>query len=525
MDSFLRCSGLLIPQPDLPGASINLLYANVVSNASAYVPESAYTNHGPVNVTDVSFCVVSIAYTHTSQSDVVNTQVWLPLNDTWNGRMMGIGGGGFYCGLYPANFMAMLAAVGEGYAAVSTDCGHTVLQTLEDWLLESPGHVNEHLLEDFASVALNDAAILGKSVTESFYGQAPEHSYFSGCSQGGRQGMILAQKYPDAYNGIAAASPAVNWANILVAGFYTQLVMNELDSHPQWCELDYLTNAAIRQCDELDGVHDGIVSDMDACEFDAFDLVGSAVPCGEQTVPLSESAAVVATAAWQGPSTGKPGVSLWEGVDVVANLTDGFASQCSPDGRCTGLPVVYSSDWIRLAVRKDPSFDLNSITQREYTRIFYDSVKEYQSVIGSNDPDLSEFRQRGGKILTFHGLMVPSRGTRRYYESTARRDPFVRNYYRLFEAPGLGHCWSPTGLYPSTIFDDLVAWVEEGRTPHSLPVSFIDEDNVRHERILCPYPERAVYDGRGDPTARSSYYCSADGIDLESNVYTKPTET
>ncbi|KAL4950472.1 Tannase/feruloyl esterase [Aspergillus filifer] len=520
MDSSLICSGLVISHPILPGASIDLLHAEIIPSASAYIPESVYTNHGAVNASNVSFCAVSVAYTHTNQSDHVNTEVWLPLGDEWNGRMMGIGGGGFYCGLYGANMLAMLAAVSEGYVAVATDCGHTALQTPEDWLLESPGHVNYHLLEDFASVALNDAAIIGKDVTESFYGTRPQYSYFSGCSQGGRQGMMLAQRYPDAYNGISAAAPALNWARILVAGFFTQLAMNQLDSYPRWCELDYLTDATVSQCDGLDGVLDGIVSNIDACHLNPFDLVGADVPCGEEIVPLSESAAIVATAAWDGPSTAD-GASLWEGVNIVANLTDGMSSQCSPTGRCTGLPVVYAADWIRLVVEKDPSFDLDAITKVEYAQIFQASIEEYDSIIGTADPDLTEFSRCGGKLLTFHGQadqLVPSRNTRRYYEDVASRDPSVREYYRLFEAPGLGHCWSPGGLYPSTIFDDLVAWVEEGRTPQTLPVSFIDDNNIRHDRILCPYPERAVYDGHGDPTARGSYHCSTDGTTSQSSV-------
>ena len=114
--------------------------------------------------------------------------------------------------------------------------------------------------------------------------------------------------------------------------------------------------------------------------------------------------------------------------------------------------------------------------------------------------------------------MIPSKGTRSYYETVADRDPEVRSYYRLFEAPGLGHCWSPAGLYPSTIFDDLVNWVEEGQVPRSLPASFTDARNVRYNRMICPYPERAIYDGTGDPTLRSSYSCSADGLAFHSNV-------
>ncbi|KAL2826815.1 tannase and feruloyl esterase-domain-containing protein [Aspergillus cavernicola] len=454
--------GLSIPYPALPGASVDFL-----TDVSAYIPESVYTNHGRLNVTDASFCVVSLAYTHTNQTDFVNVQVWLPI-DTWNERMMGLGGGreggGFNCGLYPDNIMAMLGAVAEGYAAVSTDCGHTMEQDV-----------------GFASVSLNDAAIMGRSVAESFYGMQPRYSYWSGCSQGGRQGMMLAQRYPAAYDGIAGSSPAINWAEILVSGFWTQYVMNQLDSYPQSCELDYLTRMTVRYCDGMDGVGDGIVSNIDSCHFNTLGLIGMHVPCGNKTVRLSKSAAIMATAAWQGPFT-RNGVHLWMGVDVVSNLTSIWSSQFSPDGTCTGLP-------------KEPNFDLESVTHDEYVRIFHESVKEYKSLIGTDNTDLSEFRQHGGKILTFHGLadpMIPSGGTLRYHEAVARKDPDVRSFYRLFEAPGLGHCWSPSGLYPSTI-------------------------GVKQDRILCPYPQRAVYDGHGESSSMDSYFCSAEDLAFHRN--------
>ncbi|KAL5339315.1 Tannase/feruloyl esterase [Aspergillus crustosus] len=493
-----QCSGLHIPHPNIPNASVDFLKAHMVFNKSSFIPESAYVNHGPVNVTNVSYCVVSVTYTHTHQTDLINTQVWLPV-DNWNGRLMGLGGGGFWCGLYPANMMVMLGVVGEGYAAVSTDCGHTMRQNLDDWLLKSPGEIDVQLLDEFAGVSLNEAAFIGKSVAESFYGAYPDHSYFSGCSQGGRQAMMLAQRYPDAYDGIVASAPATNWAELLL------------------CELDHLTNSAIHSCDDLDGVHDDIVSDIDACKFDAYDMIGMDILCGEQTVRLSEAAAIVATAAWQGPVF-RNDKYLWTGVDIVSNLT----SSC-------GLPVRYSSDWIRLAVLKDPKADLHDMSHDGFVQIFSQSVQEYNSVIGTRNPNLTEFAHRGGKILSFHlgsshqisdraDPMIPSRGTRRYYESVAAIDPSVRRYYRLFEAPGLGHCWSSSGLYPSTIFDDMVDWVERGQAPDYLPASFTDEDGVEQSRILCPYPERAVYNKSGDSTSRSSYFCNAEEPDFRSII-------
>jgi feruloyl esterase len=208
MDFSWRCSELAISHPHIAGATVDYLRTNLVHNVSAYVSEIEYINHGPINVTEVSLCRVSLGYTHTHHLELVNIEVWLPTN-TWHGRLMGLGGGGFDGGLYPDNMMAMLGAVGEGYAAVSTDCGHTMEQDLSEWLLEYPGRVDLHLFEDFASVALNDAALIGKSVARSFYEYEPDYSYFSGCSQGGWQGMMLARRYPTAYDGIVASSPAI----------------------------------------------------------------------------------------------------------------------------------------------------------------------------------------------------------------------------------------------------------------------------------------------------------------------------
>ncbi|KAL2871078.1 Tannase/feruloyl esterase [Aspergillus lucknowensis] len=168
---------------------------------------------------------------------------------------------------------------------------------------------------------------------------------------------------------------------------------------------------AVRACDALDGVLDGIVTEIDACEFDAFDLIGTHIPCGEETVLLSESSAIIASAAWHG-SFSSDGVNLWPGVDVVSNLTSSWSSQCSSNGRCNGLPIQLSSDCIRLAVKKNPGFDLNSVSHDDFVQIFQDSVNEYKSIIGTDNSNLTGFRRRGGKMLTFHGFVVGSASRR-----------------------------------------------------------------------------------------------------------------
>jgi hypothetical protein len=401
------CSPQSIPYPTLFGAEFLSLDASLVSNYSRYVREGYYLNHGAINVTNVSFCNISIAYTHPGQNDVVNVQAWLPL-DTWNGRMQAVGGGGWMAGMFELSYMEMSGAIGEGYVTITTDGGHSAPDP-RDWALVSPGNIDLYLLQDLASISLNDVSYIGKSLTKSFYGQPPKYSYWSGCSQGGRQGLMLAQRYPKAFDGIAASAPAINWGQLAVADYWPQLIMNLLKQYPHSCELDTLTAAAISACDGYDGIIDGIISDPDSCHFDPYGLVGTTINCSDTGLELqiSEAAAMMANAAWTGAQSSK-GSFLWHGLNYDAALTGDISisnTECYKNGTCIGVPFIISSDWIKLFVQKDPTFQLYSMTHQDFDNIFHASVQQFTSIIGTNDPDLSEFHIAGSKMLTYHGLV------------------------------------------------------------------------------------------------------------------------
>lgn len=150
-----------------------------------------------------------------------------------------------------------------GYAAANTDAGHsfwdlfTAVTQAKSWALTSPGNVDWTLLQNFASISLDDATNLAKKVTESFYGNAPKYSYWNGCSTGGRQGLIHAQRYPKNYDGILAAAPATNWVDFVIAELWGQVVMKKEKYFPPTCELEAIRQAAIEACDEIDGVKAG----------------------------------------------------------------------------------------------------------------------------------------------------------------------------------------------------------------------------------------------------------------------------
>jgi feruloyl esterase len=237
-------------------------------------------------------------------------------------------------------------AVNNGYAAASTDGGHPSetadLAAPANWALFSPGNLNLPLLQDFAAVALSDMTLLGQAITESYYGEKPAYSYWTGCSTGGRQGLMLAQRYPELYDGIVAVAPAINWDTFLVTEYWPQQVMNQLGVYPPPCEIKAFTNAAIAACDNLDGLEDGVISDTNACTFDPYSVVGENFSCddGEERKFTIEGAKV-AEAAWSGP-TDSSRKRQWYGLSKDAALS-GIAGTNGTTS--TGKPFRHSADW------------------------------------------------------------------------------------------------------------------------------------------------------------------------------------
>ena len=267
-----------------------------------------------------------------------------------------------------------------------------------------------------------------------------------------------------------------------------------IDVYPTQCELNAITEAATAACDALDGATDGVISAPGLCHFDPHEIIGQTFLCsttGEQ-IQISEAAATIALATWNGPST-VDGKFEWFGLNQDAPLSRISNTNCST-GTCVGAPFEIASDWIRLFVVKDPDFNLLNLTHREYDIIFRQSVNQYGSVIGTDDPDLTDFRDAGGKMLTWHGLadnLIPPNGTYQYYERVLAGDPNAGDYYRFFPAPGVTHCGGGVGWYPGDVFQSLVDWVEKGVVPDTLAAkSLPDANGTVREASLCPYPQQ-----------------------------------
>jgi hypothetical protein len=453
--------------------------------------------------TAASFCNVTLTYTHPGQNDLI--KVWLGLPSTWNSRFQGVGGGGWVTG-FPSE---MVPAISQGYAAVATDGGHDGLsQTTDSWALVSPGNVNLFALQDFASAALNDMTILGKQLTEAYYGAPIKKSYWVGCSTGGRQGLMMAQRYPDAYDGIVATAPAVNWAEFIPAMFWPQRVMHELGYFASQCELNAITDAAVHTCDEYDGLKDGVIGLTGLCDFDPGTVVGQEYVCGNITGTISKEAAAIVSATWTGATDGN-GKLQWPGIAPGSPLSGIANTVCDANGEnCTGLPIGFGTDWLRLFIERDPSFDPYNYTQEGWDAALHASVQQYTSIIGTSDPDLSGFKNSGGKMITWHGMsdrLIPFNNSVNYYSRVLDLDANATDFYRFYSAPGVDHCSGGAGAAPTNPLETLVSWTEDGQVPQTLAANRT-VNGTSWKQELCLYPLSSIYKS-GDPADAASYSC------------------
>lgn len=503
LDNSGACSASTFAFPDILGTEVSNITANAMHNytATSLLPGTDVTDRYTID-----FCNVTVSYSHTGWNDSINASVWIPLQN-WNRRMLGLGGGGF-----SASFGSLYqtAAVAKGFVAVATDSGHEAgLAASTDpgfWMTRSPGNLNLNLVEDWASRSLGELSTIGKSVTQDFFGAQPSFSYFTGCSGGGRQGLELAQTFPAAFDGILAAAPAIYIETFLVSGYYPALLMDELEAYPPPCEIEAFTKAAVDHCDKLDGVVDGIISNPSYCDFDPYSMVGENFTCNAVESVFSENGAKIVEAAWVGPSAN--GTS-WPGVSFDANLTasavvtkcDGNGSSCTSNTEGNLFGVTMKN-----LIFADPNFELKTMSIDDFYGALALAGAKYRQWVGAANPQLLPFHSAGGKLITWHGgadEVIPTRGSSHYYERVLEQNDNVSDFFRHFEAPGVGHCSGGAGPMPNSALEQLMRWVENGTAPDTLDAS---SSATGLERPLCPYPAQQVYLG-GDPSDRVSFAC------------------
>lgn len=496
------CSNLSAPH--VPGSKV--LSINATERWNYSVPATPPFLLSPVQ--DLNICDVTVLLTHAGSQDQVTVKVWLPLQD-WNGRFQANGGSGYVAGEFD---LTLGPTVQNGYSSASTDAGVGFdFLSPGAWALNADGSVNFDALVDFSYRSVHDMAVVGKELTRQFYGSKPKYSYWNGCSTGGRQGMAAAQRYPELFDGILAGAPAINWAKYAVAEQWPQLIMKQEQTFPSTCELKFFSNAAINECDELDGVKDGIITDPGKCSYDPLQSVGQVIECDGQNITITNSTATIVKKTLQGPldPSGQP---LWYGLNLGAPLDSLVNTTTTNNGTRTGFPFFVNDQWIKYFLARDPNYNTEQIDYDTFLDLFWQSYTEYDDIIGTDDADLSSFHHHGGKLLMWQGLsdqLIFPGGTIDYrdrVECLMGGADRTNDFFRLFLAPGVDHCGagSTIGATPNDPFKALVDWVEQGQAPDLIPATVNDESKA--ERIICAYPQVATYQG-GDADSAASFTC------------------
>ncbi|HEY7260931.1 MAG TPA: tannase/feruloyl esterase family alpha/beta hydrolase [Trebonia sp.] len=442
------------------------------------------------------YCDVQLTVNNPPSTDAVNVGVFLPMS-TWNGRFEGVGGGVYETGDPSAPDSTALQA---GYATAATDGGHanTFTNTLFGAFALNPDNtLNTQLINDFSFIGIHEMTTTAKAVIAAYYGTGPRYSYFNGCSTGGRQGLMEAQRYPADYNGIAAGSPAINWTKFIPSELWPELVMLQSHDFLPSCKEQAFTNAVIAACADASGV----IENPAACHWNPFRLVGEDTPCGT----ITPTDAAVVEKIWDGPIV--DGKHLWYGLEPGASLL-GLAATTTSNGTTGPSAFPVSVGWFQYWLTQNPNFNWETLTYQQFVQYFNQSVSEWADTIATDNPNLSAFERDGGKILIWHGLadqLIFPQGTINYYQRV--QDTLgaanTATFARLFLAPGAQHCTAAAGPAPTNLLQSVVNWVEHGQAPATLPAS---GGSTNHSPQLCMYPYMSTYVS-GDPNNGSSYAC------------------
>jgi hypothetical protein len=453
---------------------------------------------------NAAFCQVDILYGTTTDQHI-NIRVGLPLNSkdggqggvegAWNGRTQGIGGGG--C----SGSLSVNEPVNAGYVGSGSDAGHTGGDCEPG--VKPDGSYDLQFINDFIRNGMKQQILLSKAVAGIYYGTRPAYNYWNGCSTGGRQGYLLAQELPNELEGIVANAPAINWTRFQTAQMWGQIVMKELAGGPiAAAKLAQAASSAIAACDASDGVTDGVIDDPRTCAFSA-----KANICGTATAPaancLTAGEAQAIDRIWDGPRNAA-GNRLWYGLDRGS----AFALSAA---RPFALSVAQFH-WDT----HDRAFDWQTVSMDGYAKVAQDGSRNIADVTDTVG-DLDAFKRHGGKLVTFVGandpLIMPL-GVIHYYRQLAVRAgggkadfAALQSFYRLYRAPGVGHCRGGAGPQPQGVFEAMVDWVEHGQAPASLTAVTRTGDQVTRSRPLCPYPQTALYNGSGSTDDARSFHC------------------
>jgi len=456
----------------LPGAAITA--ANEVA-AGGFTPQGRGPAGGFQNLP--AFCRVQATLQPTADSQI-RIEVWMPVAN-WNGKLQSVGNGAWAGSI---SYPAMATALGEGYATASTDTGHT--GSNHDFIADHPEKVT-----DFQYRAVHEMTVAAKALVAAYYSTAPQQSYWNGCSTGGRQALVEAQRYPNDYDGIIAGAAAnyVTHLQGMQVWAAQQAHASDASRIPR-AKLAVLHRAALAACDARDGVTDGVIEDPRECRFDP---------------------QVLACTQGDGPDCLTP-----PQVGLARKLYAG-------PGFFPGLEPGSETGWEMLAGPQPMSYAIEVYQDLVFQFLHWDyktfdpakDVPRAEKAIGktwdSIDPNLKPFFTHGGKLLMYHGWAdpgIPPRSSVNYYNSVVEKTQAVDSI-RLFMVPGMGHCRGGDGTDSFDAVGALDRWVTQGQTPAQIPASRMRNGVPDRTRPLCAYPQSAHYKGTGSTDDAANFTC------------------
>ena len=495
--------------------------------AGAFVPPGA--SAPPASVKNLpAFCRVQATLKPAKDSDI-KVEVWLPLTG-WNGKYRGHGNGGFAGQiLYPS----MAVAIAEGYATASTDTGHTGTPIDASWALGHPDKI-----VDFGWRAVHEMTVRAKAIIQAFYGEPAKKSYFSGCSNGGRQALMEAQRFPEDYDGIIAGAPANYWTKVFAAFIWNmQATQATPESYIGAKKIPAIGKAVVEACDANDGVKDGVLNDPRECHFDPKVLLckeGDADSC------LTAPQVTALKKIYDGPVDSK-GKQMFPGFLPGGEEGGGGWATWISMGPGKDLQGLFASGFFNnMIVSNDKNkapIDLKTVNVEAAVKL---ADEQQARTFNAVDPDLKPFMARGGKLIVYHGwsdAALPPQASVNYFNSVEARlgQSATASFMRLYMAPGVQHCaggpgpnsfgqFAPAGDARHDLNQALEQWVEKGAAPDRIiatrnvrgPEQDEDERSgserakgAKMTRPLCPYPRAAKYKGTGDTNDAANFECVA----------------
>ena len=437
-----------------------------------------------------AFCRVAATLTPSRDSDI-KIEVWMPASG-WNGKFQAVGNGAFNGSIaYPA----MMTALSRGYATSSTDTGH--VGNSGSFALGHPEKVI-----DFGWRAVHEMTTASKTIIAAYYDAGPKFSYWNGCSAGGRQAMKEAQRFPADFDGIIAGAPGLDWTGRAAQAVRVANVLEKNESarlSPPQTQL--LHRAVVQACDAQDGLKDGLIADPVRCIFDPAVLQCKGAEAAVCLTPAQVDAARLIYSSVLNPKTKREIAGLAPGSELGWTLTGWTAS-----ARATGL------DQFRFIVFNDPGWDVQRFNLDSDIARAEDADG---GTINALDPNVKPFIDRGGKLIQYHGWsdpqISPANSTQYYSRVLAALGPAasIQNSYRLFMAPGMGHCGGGEGPNTFDMVAALEQWVERGKAPDQIVASHATGGVIDRTRPLCPYPQVAFYTGTGSTDEAANFECRA----------------